>query len=510
MGNRTLTTTFRNGTLGFLSAALILTTNVTSTAAETTLKVAVQTLPAALGNVHRSTSSSELYSWSAMFDPLTMVGSDAVVRPWLMTSWEAVNPTTWHFHLRDDVTFHNGEPFNADAVINTLTYLTSEAGLRESLSRVVSSVAAVRALDPYTVEITTHYPNLMLPAELGIIRIVAPKHWQELGPDAFALDPVGSGPYKVDNWRPGKVSLSGFKEGWTEPGFDRLELIQLGDPTTRTQGVLAGTIDIALVIGPDEVETLEAAGHTHNISRGAGAMGVAWLQTEDGPISDPRVRRALNYAINREAYISALLNNGTSAATQASPSHAIGWDPSLPAWTYDPEKAKALLAEAGYGDGFDLVIELAAGGAAADTAIHQVMGQDLARIGVGFEVRSITIPDMITKFNFGGWEGDGFNMDFNTKPSLDALRPFVACLTRKLWHCRDSLVEKTRDAQSTWDPDKRLALVRELLKAYHDDPPMLYMHDTVMFDGLSSRVVGYAPVNLIVNYHDLRLANSAP
>lgn len=441
-----------------------------------------------------------------MFDPLTMVGSDTVVQPWLFERWEAVNPTTWHFHLRPDVTFHNGEPFNADAVINTLTYLTSEAALREALSRLTASISSVRALDSLTVEITTSYPNLMLPAELGIIRIVAPKHWQDLGPDGFALDPVGTGAYKVDRWRPGKVELSAFRESWHNPGFDKLELLQLADSTARTQGILAGTVDIALVIGPDEVATLTAMGHNHHVSRGAGAMGVAWLQDQDGPIADVRVRRALNHAVNRQAYIQALLNGGTSPATQATPSNAIGWDPGLPAWDYDPEKAKALLAEAGYTDGFKLVVELAAGGAAADAAIYQTVGQDLAKVGVTFEVLNMTIPDMITKFNFGGWEGQGFNMDFNTKPSLDALRPFAACLIRDLWHCRAGLADKTRDAQSTWDPEQRTKLVRELLKAYHDDPPMLYLHDTVMFDGLSRRVAGYDPINLIVNYHDLTLA----
>jgi peptide/nickel transport system substrate-binding protein len=493
-----------------LCATLFIGTGTPDAVADTKLRVAVQSLPAALGNVHRSTSSSELYSWAAMFDPLTMVGSDAVVRPWLLESWEAVTPTIWHFHLRTDVTFHNGEPFDAKAVINTLTYLTSKAGQRESLSRVASSISGVKALDPFTVEISTHYPNLMLPAELGIIRIVAPQHWQDLGPDAFARDPVGSGPYKVDRWGPGKITLSAFREGWTDPGFDRLELIQLADPTTRTQGILADTVDIALVIGPDEVDTLAAAGHSHHVSRGAGAMGVAWVRDKGGPIADPRVRRALNYAVNREAYIAALLKGGTSGATQATPSNAIGWDPELPPWTYDPDKAKALLEEAGYGDGFDLMVELAAGGAAADAAIYQAAGQDLARIGVNFEVRTITIPDMITKFNYGGWEGDGFNMDFNTKPSLDALRPFVSCLTRTLWHCRPELADKTRAAQAAWDPDQRLTLVRELLKAYRDDPPMLYLHDTVMFDGLSNKVQGYDPVNLIINYHDLRPSPAHP
>ncbi|MFL2770146.1 MAG: ABC transporter substrate-binding protein [Rhodospirillaceae bacterium] len=473
--------------------------------ADTRLSVAVQTLPVALGNVHRSTSSSELYTWSAIFDPLTMVGPDAVVRPWLMQSWQPVNPTTWHFQLQRGIQFHNGEPFNAAAVINTLSYLISDEGRRESLSRIASSIASVRALGPLTVEIKTHFPNLMLPAELGIIRVVAPKHWNVLGAEAFALEPIGSGPYKVDRWGPAKINLSAFRKGLKKPGFDRLEINQLSDPTARSQGILAGAIDIGLVISPDAIDILATAGHSHHVSQGAGAMGIAFIMNKGGPIANPKVRRALNFAVNRQAYIAALLQNGTRPATQATPANAIGWDPLLPAWNYDPGRATKLIKEAGYGDGFKLIVELAAGGAAADAAIYQAIGQDLRRVGIDFEVKSITIQDMISKFNFGGWTGEGFNMDFNTKPSLDALRPFIACFHRALWHCRSDLEPITRAAQSEWDPEKRVRLVRQLIKAYHDDPPMLYLHDTVMFDGLSSRVQGYKPVNLIVNYHDLTL-----
>lgn len=94
-------------------------------------------------------------------------------------------------------------------------------------------------------------------------------------------------------------------------------------------------------------------------------------------------------------------------------------------------------------------------------------------------------------------------IDFNTKPSLDALRAFQICLIRKNFHCTDDMLPTIRAAQAEFDPFKRTAMVRSLLRRMHDDPPMLYMHETVMFDGVHKRVRNYKPVKLIINYHEI-------
>jgi ABC-type transport system substrate-binding protein len=114
---------------------------------------------------------------------------------------------------------------------------------------------------------------------------------------------------------------------------------------------------------------------------------------------------------------------------------------------------------------------------------------------------------MIKRINFGGWGGQAYNIDFNIKPSLDALRAFVPCFTRDLYFCDDDLRAAIRAAQAEFDLGKRTLLVRQILKRLHDDPPMLYMHETVMFDGLHRRVKDYKPSNLIINYHQIDVAN---
>ncbi|MCB2108994.1 MAG: ABC transporter substrate-binding protein [Rhodobacteraceae bacterium] len=474
-------------------------------AADKHLRVASFSLPAALGNVHRSTSSSEIYIWAAIFDPLTLVDDDANAIPWLATRWETLDPLTWRFYLRPGVTFSNGEPFTSDAVITNLEYLISPQGKRESVSRVMTSIAAVKAVDDLTVDIVTHFPNIMLPRELAIARMVAPAQWRRLGPDGFAREPVGTGPFKVENWEANKIELSAFRGSWIAPKLDRLTFIKLPDPFTRAQAVLSDNADIAIVIGPEEVAALKDAGHTAHISRGAGAMGIAYLTDKGGPVADARVRLALNLAVNKERYIAAFLDGATIPASQATPSFATGFDPSLKPFPYDPDRARALLADAGYAGGFSLVAEAILGGSAADSAIFQYMAQDLAAVGVTLEIRGIPNSEMIRKVNFGGFDGQAYNIDFNVKPSLDALRPFVICLDRDRFYCDDDVISTVRAAQSEFDLDQRIALVRGILKKFHDDPPMLYMHETVMIDGLAARVRNYRPLNLIVNYHQIDL-----
>lgn len=475
-------------------------------AAEKHLRVASYSLPAALGNVHRSTSSSEIYIWTALFDPLTLVDDNAEAIPWLATRWDSIDPRTWRFHLRPGVAFSNGEPFNAEAVAINLEYLISPEGQRESVARVVNSIEQVRVVDDLTVEIVTAFPNIMLPRELAIVRIVAPGQWRKLGPDGFARAPVGTGPFKVDAWGASKIELSAFQDSWIAPKLDRLTFLKLPDPFTRAQAILSGNADIAIVIGPEEVRALKEAGHGHHVSRGAGAMGLAFLKDTGTPIDDRRVRLALNHAVNKERYIAALLEGATRPASQAAPSFATGFDPSLAPFPYDPDRARALLAKAGVPHGFKFVAEAILGGSAADAAIFQYMAQDLAQVGVTLEMRAIPNAEMIRKVNYGGFAGQAYNIDFNVKPSLDALRPFTACLIRERYYCDDDMIPAIRAAQAEFDLGKRNAIVAQLMKRLHDDPPMLYMHETVMIDGLSARVRDYRPLNLIINYHGIDLA----
>ena len=137
-----------------------------------TLRMGVIGLPAMQGNPFASLNAPTIFTFSAIFDSLTFVGSDSVVKPWLATSWEATNPTTWVFTLREDVMFSNGEHFTSDAVVNAVDYLMTPDASTGSVAQMLNFLAGARALDDYTVEITTRVPSVIFPREAASLRIV--------------------------------------------------------------------------------------------------------------------------------------------------------------------------------------------------------------------------------------------------------------------------------------------------------------------------------------------------
>jgi peptide/nickel transport system substrate-binding protein len=491
------------GWLGLAAATL----GLVSVAGAETLTVGVYGIPKALGNPYSSTSISESYTWSAIFDALTEVDAEANVRPALATEWHALDELTWRFTLRPDVKFSNGEAFNADAVVNAVDYLTSDEAAGESMARELSPLIGATAISDLEVEITTRQPTLILPAMLAAMRIVAPQAWRELGPIGFARAPVGTGAFQVKKWSAAKVSLVANPNAWRPPAVERLDIFEVLDPAARLQGVQSGRLDIAIALAGDDVEVLEQTGAAAYIGPGSGVVGMSFVTVKDGPIADPRVRQALNYAVNKQLIVDVLLGGNTRVATQAAPHYVQGHDPDLKGFPYNPEKAKALLAEAGYPDGFAFVSEVVLGGSTSAVAVYSYLVQQLANVGVEMEVRGIPIAQLISRAVGGGFEGGAFGMEFDFKPTMDAMRaiPMHSCQRAVPWHCDKTIMPTIEAAQREFDPETRLRLLREIMQRYQDDPPMLFLFESVHFDGLSRRVENYNPANRIVNYHSIRL-----
>jgi peptide/nickel transport system substrate-binding protein len=475
--------------------------------AEEVLTVGVYGIPKALGNPYSSTSISEMYTWSAIFDTLTEVDGEAKVLPALATEWRSVDELTWRFKLRSGVKFSNGEAFNADAVIGVIDYLTSPDSAAESMARELRALRGAKAIGELEVEIYTHEPTLILPAMLAAMRIVAPGAWRKLGPEGFARAPVGTGAFKVERWSAAKVSMLANTDAWRPPLVDRLEILEILDPAARVQGVQSGGLDIAIALTGDDIAVLEDSGAVAYVGPGSGVVGMSFVTVKDTPIADSRVRQALNYAVDKAPIVSVLLGGHTRIAGQPAPHYAHGYNPDVRPFEYDPDKAKSLLKAAGYEDGFSFVAEVVLGGSTSATPIYSYMAQQLAKIGVDMEVRSIPIAQLISKAVGGGFEGAAFGMEFDFKPSLDVMRgvPMHSCQRAVPWHCDKEIMPTIEAAQREFDRERRLALLQQIMQRYHDNPSMLFLFESVHFDGLSPRVRNYNPSNRIINYHGIRL-----
>jgi peptide/nickel transport system substrate-binding protein len=475
--------------------------------ADQVIRLATYALPRGLGNPHSSTSSSDIYTWASIFDGLTRVDENGRVLPALALAWRPTNPLTWRFRLRKDVRFSNGEPFDADAVVATIQYLISDVAAGQSVAREFSSIAGARALNEHLVEISTHRSELVLPAKLAAMRIVAPEQWRRLGPEGFARHPVGTGPFQVEEWASARIALSAFRDSWRPPAVDGLEIFEIPETAARVQGLQSGRLDIGLVLAPDDTDALERTGNAMHVSSGAAVTGMSFVTVRDSPVNDQRVRQALNYAVDKEAIIEVLLRGKTRPAGQPAPHRAHGYDRSIQPYPYDPGKARALLAEAGYSDGFDLIAEVVLSATTAGAAVYSVVAEQLAAVGVRLEVRNIPVAQLITKSVSGNFAGSAFGMEYDLKPTLDAMRPIPmhSCLRLVPWHCDPESMPLIDAAQREFDEQKREALVRAVMRKYHDSAPMLYLFESVYFDGLSSRVRDYSPANRIINFDEIRL-----
>ncbi|MDG2244090.1 MAG: ABC transporter substrate-binding protein [Rhodospirillaceae bacterium] len=471
------------------------------------LRVGLQALPPTLFNPYRNTGLPYVYTWSAVFDGLTSIDANGNLQPWLATAWERIDPVTWVLELRKDVTFSNGKPMTARAVVAAIDFLTSDDAKGETVARMLRFLKSARPIGSHTVEITTNRPTPLLPRFLPQLYVVEPDHFSQLGLEAFAQDPIATGPFIVEDIRPERMALRAFEAGWRPPNVERMELLSLPDMATRTMSIGAGTLDVAVGIGPDEVNAIVADGGNKFSWRDAANWAYHFIDDVHPALADIRVREALNLAIDRQAIIDALLDGATAPATQPAPKLVYGFNPELPSITYDPDRARALLADAGYPDGFKMVIEATAGSSANDSAVNLTVAQYLAAVGIEMEIRTVNVNQIIRNVVEGTWDVDAFGLHYNFEPSVEALRALDtnSCLWRHPWYCREEVMPLIAQAEQELDPEKNLKLRQDVMAFYRNDWASLFMYQAPRFAGSIAGVDGVEVINNFILYDRITL-----
>ncbi len=487
-----------------LGAILLLPTVV---AAQKTLTIGSPMLPPTLGNPHQNVSLPGTLPLQAVFDSLTRIGDDGSVGPALATSWMVEDENTWVLTLRENVVFSNGEPFNADAVVAAINYLLSDTGKSETtgthLTRI--NVVGARATDDLTVEITTSRPNAILPIHLDFIRIPAPVHFATLGPQAFALDPVGAGPFAVEAWQENRIVLSKNPATWRSPKLDRVTLISVPDEAARLQGLLSGSLDVAMNIAPGERTVVESVGGRFVSYAEPNVIYLQFVTAKESPLTDVRVRRALNYAVNKELMLDVLFDGAVAPTGQITHPQAFGFNPDISAYPYDPEQAKALLADAGYPDGFDMASLMAGNNANADE-IQQLIAADLARVGVRMEIQRTTFAKYLEYMYQTGYPDPYVAFAMSTT-GFDPMHGFRtrSCRWMTPYFCDEAAVPMIEAAESAVDPEDRRRLVGALLAHEFDNPPGIFLWQNPAFDAVAARVTGYTVTADVVPFDELNV-----
>ncbi|MCY4179648.1 MAG: ABC transporter substrate-binding protein [Litoreibacter sp.] len=305
----------------------------------------------------------------------------------LATGYTWIDDTTLEFTLREGVTFHNGEPFNADDVVFTMNFVADpDNGVNPQ--RNVSWIKEAVKIDDNTVLIMTDGP---FPAALeflgGPVVILPDQYFQEVGPDGFAAAPIGTGPYKLTENVPGEsLTLERFADYYADgpkaiASIDTITWRTIPDANTRLAEMLSGGMDWIWQVPSDQADRLAATGRHAVVNESTMRIGYLYFDAGDRygdtPFDDVRVRRAVSHAINREAIVENLLKGASEVVHSACFPRQFGCDTDVARYEYDPEKAKALLAEAGYADGFKIPFA-----AYRNRDYAEAMMSDLAAVGI--------------------------------------------------------------------------------------------------------------------------------
>ena len=325
-----------------------------------------------------------------IFDTLTRGSGDGTVQPWLAESFEAVSGTTWQFKLRQNVTFTNGEPFNAETVKYSFERQVNPE-YAFSLAGDYDNIESVEIVDEYTVNFNTKEPFPMLPLWLTYLGMLPPAYTEEAGPEGFAVNPVGTGPYIFKEWvKDSHLTLTANENYFMgAPAFQTLTFKIIPEDSTRILALQAGEVDIAVLVPPSQIDQINAAKGVSIVSGPTSRPIYLGMNTiPEGPLQDVRVRQAICYALDVPAIIdNVLLGYGNQIAALSLPCWA-GHDASVKPYERDLDKAKQLLEQAGYpnGEGLSFNLDVVDGEYPAIKEVAQAVAGQLTEAGISTSV----------------------------------------------------------------------------------------------------------------------------
>lgn len=446
---------------------------------------------------------------SSIFDGLVHRNLDMEIGPGLATSWEWIGDDNdrLRFSLREGVTFHNGEPFNADAVKFTFDRLLGEEGAAGPQQANYTSIDRVEIVDTYTVDLVLGAPDPVLITKLAGYgtMIVPPGYIAEVDAETFNRMPVGTGPFKVveyvtDERLVLEANLEYFRGA---PQVERLVFRFISEPSTRVAELQAGRVDIVQGVPISLASSVERAAGVRIDAVGSPTVSSLRFNHCLAPTDDLRVRQAIAHAVDIDGIIEVILEGyGTPIASFQS-SMSFGYDPDLQGYAYDPERSRALLAEAGLADGASVQIDFIG----SDAIFHEVAQVVASMLGdVGIEATLVThetntyYNDMVPNNRVGGlyYSGwGGWTLDFDNTA-------YLLYSTGQFWNpCFsneevDSLLTAQRQTYDQTFREDALQQVARLANELLVDLP-LYQHQNLW--GVADRVQGFvAPAD---DRHDL-------
>ncbi|CAH1662881.1 MAG: hypothetical protein KF735_24360 [Chelatococcus sp.] len=447
-----------------------------------------------------STTQEQINVGSAIVESLFWVDpKTGKTEPVLAESYELTDPKTVKIVLRKGVKYTNGEDFNADAVVNTFKIFT-DVKITPAYGRYAAPIDRAEKQDDHTVMLYLKHPYPALHLILSQIFIVPPKYWAEAGgAEGFGRKPIGTGPYVLTEWvRDNRIVMDANAKYWGKvpAGINKLVWRPVPDDTARTNGLLAGEFDIATNIPISAAAQIKAQKGLRVVSVPSYrifTIGLSNLPEHPGALHDKRVRQALNYAIDKQAILDSLLQGeGRLLSGQILRKEQIGFDPSIKDYPFDPAKAKALLAEAGFPNGLTITFKFPTGRYAQDREVAEAVAGMLAEVGVKAEMVSLEAGEFLRQLSARELAPMGF---VGLAPADDPDLQWAQY--RSDWrysYLANPEIDTLIDAGAKEvDPAKRAEIYKKAAQIMHDDASVLFLYQAVDLYGVTDRVKDFLP-----------------
>ncbi|MEQ6917478.1 ABC transporter substrate-binding protein [Halomonas aquatica] len=479
-----------------IGAAMTTAVLPTVASAENSLRMAYDADPVSL-DIHEQLSGGILQLSHMTFDPLVRWNKDLTFEPRLATGWEQVDDTTMRMTLRDDVEFHSGNAFSADDVVWTVERLKRSPDFKA----IFEPIESVTALDDTTVEIKTSKPYPLL---LNLATYVFPMDsafYSGTDEDGDPKDEIvkngnsyasshlsGTGPYVVTERQQGvRIGFERFDDYWDEesPGnVDNIVMTPISENATRVAALLSGDVDFIAPVPPNDLDRVREDENVQLVTMSGTRIILFHMNQERvEAFQDPRVRQAFSYAVNQEGIADRLMKGFATPAAQFSPAgyagHVEGLEP-----RYDLEKAKQLMAEAGFEDGFEITMMAPNNRYVNDAKIAQAVAAMLARINVTVDLKTLPkaqywgeYDDRVADMMMIGWHAD-------TEDSANFHEYLTACPDADTGagqynagnYCNPELDKLVAEANLEVDLAKRAEMLQQVEQALYDDAAFVPLH----------------------------------
>jgi len=446
------------------------------------LTIALVSEPATL-DPHKQWDPSSYYVYRNIFDNLITRNTQGEIIPQVAVSWKYVSPTVIDFKIRTDIKFHDGSPLTAEDVVYSVKRILDPA-FKSPQAGQFNTITNAEIVNKETVRLTTKVPYPVLLAQLVKLSIVPKAYVTKVGDDGLNNRPLGSGPYRFVEWQKGvKVALTANQNYWRGlPPFPKVEFLAVPEKSTRIATLQTKKTD--LIVGLDEDLAIQLKNDPAIAILSAATERVAYfrINTLAGPTQDLRVRKAIAYAIDRDLLVNGLKAGYATKVNVMVAENSFGFDDSFKSHEFNPEKAKALLKEAGLGT---TEIELLTAPAVFDQRIVEAIQQMLKNVGINAKIVAMDMATFLKRMQSSPQDKDMTSFGRWSCACQDADGILYAMLhSSSIWsnYKSQALDDSLDKARSSIDPMERMKYYRVAHQIVETDLPLLPLYqDSIIY-----------------------------